>query len=152
MAKQSAGLLVYRKRDGNIEVLLVHPGGPFWKNKDSGAWSIPKGEFTTGEDPLDVAKREFQEETGLTIDGPFQTLAPFKQRGGKTVFAWAVEADLDVSHVKSNTFTIEWPPRSGKQQEFPEVDRAEWFPLNAAIEKINVAQRELLQQLQLLLR
>jgi predicted NUDIX family NTP pyrophosphohydrolase len=151
MPKQSAGLLVYRKRDGKTEVLLVHPGGPFWKNKDAGAWSIPKGEFATGEDPLDVAKREFQEETGLTIDGSFQPLAPIKQRGGKTVYAWAVEADLDVSHVKSNTFTMEWPPRSGKQQEFPEVDRAEWFSLDAATEKINDGQRELLQQLQLLL-
>jgi predicted NUDIX family NTP pyrophosphohydrolase len=151
MAKQSAGLLVYRKRDDKIEVLLVHPGGPFWKNKDSGAWSIPKGEFATGEDPLDVAKREFQEETGQSIDGSFQPLAPIKQRGGKTVYAWAVEADLDVTHVKSNTFTIEWPPRSGKQQEFPEVDRAEWFSLDAAAEKINDGQRELLHQLQLLL-
>jgi predicted NUDIX family NTP pyrophosphohydrolase len=151
MAKQSAGLLVYRKRDDKIEVLLVHPGGPFWKNKDSGAWSIPKGEFATGEDPLDVAKREFQEETGQSIDGSFQPLAPIKQRGGKTVYAWAVEADLDVTHVKSNTFTIEWPPRSGKQQEFPEVDRAEWFSLDAAAEKINDGQREMLHQLQLLL-
>jgi predicted NUDIX family NTP pyrophosphohydrolase len=150
MAKQSAGLLVYRKRDGNTEVLLVHPGGPFWKNKDSGAWSIPKGEFAAGENPLNIAKREFQEETGLTIDGPFQPLAPIKQRGGKTVYAWAVEADLDVSHVKSNTFTIEWPPRSGKQQEFREVDRAEWFPLDIAVEKINEGQRQLLRQLQLL--
>jgi predicted NUDIX family NTP pyrophosphohydrolase len=147
MTKQSAGLLVYRKRDGSIEVLLVHPGGPFWKNKDAGAWSIPKGEFTEGEEPLDVAKREFQEETGQSIDGSFQPLSPIKQRGGKIVYAWAVEADLDVSHVKSNTFTTEWPPRSGKQQEFPEVDRAEWFPLNVAAEKINKGQQELLQQL-----
>ena len=147
MAKESAGLLVYRKRDGILEVLLVHPGGPFWKNKDSGAWSIPKGEFTAGEEPLDVAKREFQEETGLSIDGSFQPLAPIKQRGGKTVYAWAVEADLDASHVKSNTFTIEWPPRSGKQQEFPEVDRGEWFPLDVAAEKINQGQSELLRQL-----
>src|SRR5215212_9400097 len=121
MAKQSAGLLVYRRRDGNIELLLVHPGGPFWKNKDSGAWSIPKGEFTEGEEPLEVAKREFLEETGRPIDGSFQPLTPVKQRSGKTVHAWSIEADLDVSHVKSNTFTIEWPPRSGKQQEFPEV-------------------------------
>jgi predicted NUDIX family NTP pyrophosphohydrolase len=151
MAKQSAGLLVYRKLDGKIDVLLVHPGGPFWKNKDFGAWSIPKGEFATGEDPLAVAKREFQEETGQSVNGSFEPLAPIKQRSGKTVYAWAVEADIDVSHVRSNTFTTEWPPRSGKQQEFPEVDRAEWFPLDAAIEKINVAQRELLQQLQLLL-
>src|SRR4051794_26798255 len=152
MAKQSAGLLVYRKRDGHIEVLLVHPGGPFWKNKDSGAWSIPKGEFAEGDDPLDVAKREFQEETGQSIDGSFQPLASIKQRGGKTVYAWAIKADVDVSQVKSNTFTIEWPPRSGKQQEFPEVDRAEWFSLTIANDKINIGQRELLDQLQLLLR
>jgi predicted NUDIX family NTP pyrophosphohydrolase len=149
MAKQSAGLLVYRTRDGNIEVLLVHPGGPFWKNKDAGAWSIPKGEFTEGEEPLDVAKREFQEETGQSVDGKFQPLAPIKQRGGKTVYAWAVEADLDVSQVTSNTFTTEWPPRSGKQQEFPEVDRADWFRLNVALEKIIKAQQEFLRQLQL---
>jgi predicted NUDIX family NTP pyrophosphohydrolase len=150
MAKQSTGLVVYRKRDGILELLLVHPGGPFWKNKDSGAWSIPKGEFSAGEEPLDVAKREFEEEIGLSIDGSFQPLAPIKQRGGKTVYAWAVEADLDVSHVKSNTFTIEWPPSSGKQKEFPEVDRAEWFPLNVAVEKINQGQSELLRQLELL--
>ena len=150
MAKQSAGLLVYRKSNGTVEVLLVHPGGPFWKNKDSGAWSIPKGEFTTGENPLDVAKREFQEETGLTIDGAFQPLAPIKQRSGKTVYAWAIEADLNVSHVKSNMISMEWPPRSGKQQEFPEVDRAEWFPFDSAVEKINEAQRQLLRQLQML--
>ena len=150
MTKQSAGLLVYRQRDGNIEVLLVHPGGPIWKNKDSGAWSIPKGEFTVGEDPLVVAKREFHEEIGVPIDGSFVQLQPIKQRGGKTVFAWVVEADLDLSHVKSNKFTIEWPPRSGKHQEFPEIDRAEWFPINAAMEKINGGQQELLQQLQLL--
>ena len=148
MAKKSAGLLVFRKRDGNVEVLLVHPGGPFWKNKDSGAWSIPKGEFTEGEEPLDVAKREFQEETGQPIDGSFQPLSPIKQRGGKVVHAWVVESDLDMSHVKSNTFTIEWPPRSGKQQESPEVDRVEWFPIDAALEKINKGQQGLLRELQ----
>jgi predicted NUDIX family NTP pyrophosphohydrolase len=148
MAKQSAGLLVYRKRDGNIEVLLVHPGGPFWKNKDSGAWSIPKGEFTADEAPLEVAKREFTEETGLSIDGSFRELEPIKQRGGKTVYAWAVAADLDVSHATSNTFTIDWPPRSGKQQEFPEVDRVEWFSLDVAMNKINASQQDLLRQLQ----
>jgi predicted NUDIX family NTP pyrophosphohydrolase len=147
MAKQSAGLLVYRKRDGNIEVLLVHPGGPFWKNKDLGAWSIPKGEFAADELPLDVAKREFQEEIGLSIDGPFVQLQPIKQRGGKLVYAWAVEADLDVSHVTSNTFTIEWPPGSGKLTEFPEVDRVEWFQMDTALKKLNEAQSELLRQI-----
>jgi predicted NUDIX family NTP pyrophosphohydrolase len=145
MAKQSAGLVVYRKRADGVEVLLVHPGGPFWKNKDEGAWSIPKGEFTDGEDPLTVARREFQEEIGQPIDGNFEVLAAIKQRSGKTVHAWSIEADVDISQTQSNTFTIEWPPRSGKQQEFPEVDRVEWFPLEVAIKKINAAQGELLR-------
>jgi predicted NUDIX family NTP pyrophosphohydrolase len=148
MSKQSAGLLVYRKRGNAVEVLLVHPGGPFWKYKDAGAWSIPKGEFATGEDPLAVAKREFQEEIGASISGVMTPLQAVKQRGGKTVYAWAVEADVDVSQIKSNTFTIEWPPRSGKHQEFPEVDRAEWFDLTTAEEKINAGQRKLIEQLQ----
>jgi predicted NUDIX family NTP pyrophosphohydrolase len=147
MPKQSAGLLVYRKRAGRLEVFLVHPGGPFWKNKDAGAWSIPKGEFAPDEDPLEVAKREFHEETGMPIDGRFTPLAPVRQRGGKTVHAWAVEADVDPSQVKSNTFTIEWPPKSGKQTEFPEIDRAEWFTPDVAKEKINQQQRALLDQL-----
>src|SRR2546423_14543064 len=127
MAKQSAGLVVYRKHNGDIEVFLVHPGGPFWRNKDEGAWSIPKGEFSDGEEPLDVAKREFQEETGMPIDGSFTPLEPIKQRSGKTVYAWAVKAEVDASQVKSNTFTIEWPRGSGKLKEFPDVCRAEWF-------------------------
>ena len=148
MAKQSAGLLVYRKRVNALEVLLVHPGGPLWKNKDAGAWSIPKGEFAPGEDPLSVARREFQEEIGSSINGVMMPLKAVKQRGGKTVYAWAVEADVDVSQIKSNTFTMEWPPRSGKHREFPEVDRAEWFDLSMAAEKINAGQRELIDQLQ----
>jgi predicted NUDIX family NTP pyrophosphohydrolase len=152
MVKHSAGLLVYRQRDGQVEVLLVHPGGPFWKNKDAGAWSIPKGEFSTGEDPLEVAKREFREEIGRSIDGDFTRLDPIKQRGGKTVHAWAVEADIDVSRVTSNTFTIEWPRGSGKLQEFPEVDRADWFTLDAAREQMNESQRKLLKQLLQLLK
>jgi predicted NUDIX family NTP pyrophosphohydrolase len=150
MVKQSAGLLVYRKRGNTFEVLLIHPGGPFWKNKDAGAWSIPKGEFAEGEDPLNVAKREFQEEIGSSISGAMTPLQAVKQRGGKTVHAWAVEADVDVSQIKSNTFTIEWPPRSGKHQEFPEIDRAEWFNLTTAAEKINAGQRKLIEQLQLI--
>jgi predicted NUDIX family NTP pyrophosphohydrolase len=149
MAKQSAGLVVYRKRAGCVEVLLVHPGGPFWKNKDEGAWSIPKGEFADGEEPLAIARREFEEELGQAIDGDFTQLASIRQRGGKAVHAWAIEADVDVSQTHSNTFTIEWPPRSGKQQAFPEVDRAEWFALDVAIKKINAGQQELLRQLQL---
>jgi predicted NUDIX family NTP pyrophosphohydrolase len=150
MPRQSAGLLVYRMRDRGIEVFLVHPGGPFWKNKDAGAWSIPKGEFTTGEDPLNVAKREFQEETGHTIDGTFTPLEPIKQRSGKTVYVWAIEADVDASHIESNPFTIEWPPKSGKLQEFPEVDRGEWFTPEAARAKINAGQIGLINQLQTL--
>jgi predicted NUDIX family NTP pyrophosphohydrolase len=148
MPKQSAGLLVYRKRGKRLEVFLVHPGGPFWQNKDAGAWSIPKGEFAGGEDSLEVAKREFQEETGMPIEGPFTALESIKQRSGKTVHAWLVEADIDVSQVKSNTFSLEWPPRSGKMQEFPEVDRGEWFEIDAAMEKVNGRQRALLEQLQ----
>ena len=150
MAKESAGLLVYRRRDKRLEFLLVHPGGPFWKNKDVGAWSIPKGEFAEGEDPLEVAKGEFQEEIGTSISGAMVPLEVVKQRGGKIVYAWAVEADVDVSQIKSNTFTIEWPPRSGNQQEFPEVDRAEWYDLTTAAEKINAGQRKLIDQLQLI--
>jgi predicted NUDIX family NTP pyrophosphohydrolase len=150
MAKQSAGLLVYRKRGGNLEVFLVHPGGPFWQNKDSGAWSIPKGEFATGDDPLEVAKREFQEETSVPIDGSFTRLEPITQRGGKTVYAWIVEADVDGSKVKSNTFSMEWPPRSGNMEEFPEVDRGEWFDMETASKKINDRQCEFLRQLQAL--
>jgi predicted NUDIX family NTP pyrophosphohydrolase len=148
MAKQSAGLLVYRRRAGAIEVFLVHPGGPFWKNKDDGAWSIPKGEFTADEDPLAAAQREFHEETGLQIAGDFAQLSPIKQRGGKTVHAWRVEADFNAAAIISNTFLVEWPPRSGKQQEFPEVDRAGWFDLESAALKINEGQRPLLAQLE----
>lgn len=150
MARQSAGIVVYRKRDAEVEVFLVHPGGPFWKNKDLGAWSIPKGEFAATEDPLKAAQREFQEETGMSIDGSFMRLEPIEQRGGKTVYAWAVESDIDPSQVKSNTFTIKWLRGSDKSKEFPEVDRAEWFPLDQAMTKINEGQRDLLRQLQLL--
>jgi len=152
MAKQSAGLLVYRRADLDAEVLLVHPGGPFWKNKDAGAWSVPKGEFAIGEDPLEVAKREFQEELGAAIGGEFSPLEPIKQRAGKTVYAWAVEADFDISQITSNSFTIEWPTGSGKLSEFPEVDRAEWFAFDTAMKKINEGQRPLLRQLRTLIK
>lgn len=139
--KQSAGLLLYRRSSGNLEVLLVHPGGPFWKNKDEGAWTIPKGEFDENEDPLIAAKREFEEETGTTAPtGEYKTLQPIKQRAGKIVHAWAVEAEFDVASLRSNTFSIEWPPRSGKQQDFPEIDRAEWMEPEVAREKILQAQ------------
>jgi predicted NUDIX family NTP pyrophosphohydrolase len=147
MTKKSAGLLMYRFRDSVLHVLLVHPGGPFWKNKDQGAWSIPKGEYENLEDPLSAAVREFQEETGHLPRGPFKKLKPVRQKGGKTIAAWACEGDLDPSLVKSNTFTLEWPPRSGRAAQFPEIDQAGWFPLEAAREKMNRAQITLLDEL-----
>jgi len=150
-AKQSAGLLMYRRRGGAVEVFLVHPGGPFWAKKDAAAWSIPKGEFAADEDPLAAAQREFVEETGLSPSGPFAALAPIKQTGGKTVVAWAVEGDCDPAAVRSNTFTMEWPPRSGRRQEFPEVDRAEWLTLAVARDKIHKGQVPLLEELERLL-
>lgn len=147
MPKTSAGLLLYRLRNGLLEFLLVHPGGPFWKNKDAGAWTIPKGELADNEEPLAAAVREFEEELGFKPTGSFIELAPIKQKGGKIVHAWAVEGDCDPAQIKSNTFTMEWPPKSGKQAEFPEVDRAEFFKLGEAKEKINQAQIPLLEEL-----
>lgn len=147
MAKRSAGLLLYRGRGSTLEVFLVHPGGPFWVKKDAGAWSIPKGEYAEGEDPLEAARREFQEETGSLPEGEPVPLTEIRQAGGKFVKAWAMEADLDASTIRSNTFTMEWPPKSGKQQEFPEIDRAGWFPLNSAREKILGAQAAFLDEL-----
>jgi predicted NUDIX family NTP pyrophosphohydrolase len=145
--KETAGILLYRVRQGAFEVFLVHPGGPFWMKKDAGAWSIPKGETEAEEDLLHAAKREFHEETGFSLDGNFIALTPLKQRGGKTVHAWAVEGDVDAQSIKSNLFTMEWPPRSGKHAEFPEVDRAGWFTLEAAKEKILPGQAEFLEEL-----
>jgi predicted NUDIX family NTP pyrophosphohydrolase len=145
--KQSAGLLVYRRKAGALEIFLVHPGGPFWAKKDAGAWSIPKGEFAEDEEKLIAARREFREETGLALDGAFVELAPVKQTGGKLVFAWAIEQDLDASAVRSNTFAMEWPPRSGKTKEFPEIDRAAWFAWPVALDKILKGQRPLILQL-----
>lgn len=145
--KQSAGVLVYRKNGNELEVFLVHPGGPFWKNKDAGAWSIPKGEFGDDENALDAAKREFFEETGFSISGDFIELQPLKLKSGKIVFAWAVESDIDAHKIDSNLFDIEWPPRSGKMQWFPEVDRAEWFTVEQAKKQMNIMQVELLHQL-----
>ncbi|HEX2228346.1 MAG TPA: NUDIX domain-containing protein [Candidatus Binatia bacterium] len=144
--KDSAGLLLYR-RCGELQVLLVHPGGPFWTKKDAGSWSVPKGEFSEGEDALQAARREFTEETGFTIEGDFCRLDPVKQSGGKVVHAWAVEADCDPSQVRSNSFSMEWPPKSGQIQQFPEVDRAEWFAINEARKRIIKGQVELLEQL-----
>jgi len=144
--KTSAGLLLYRRR-GEIEVFLVHPGGPFWAKQDAGAWSLPKGEIGEGEDPFETAKREFTEETGFSIDGEFRPLDPVKQSGGKIVHAWAIEADCDPSKVRSNLFSMEWPPRSGKTQEFLEVDRAGWFNIPEARKRIIPAQIGFLNQL-----
>ncbi|HSE86710.1 MAG TPA: NUDIX domain-containing protein [Candidatus Binatia bacterium] len=145
--KESAGLLMYRLRNSTLEVFLVHPGGPYWVKKDLGAWSIPKGEFEGGENRLDAAKREFQEETGFRPEGNFVALKPIKQPGGKVVHAWALKGDFDAKTIVSNTFSMEWPPRSGKRQEFPEVDRAEWFTMDVAKEKILKCQVSLLEEL-----
>ena len=138
MPKTSAGLLVYRHGDAGIEVLLVHPGGPYWAKRDEGAWSVPKGEFEPGEDPLEVAVREFAEEIGSEPPDPATavSLGELRQPSGKVVSTWAVEGDLDVSESRSNTFEMEWPPRSGRTREFPEVDRAAWFDLPAARRKL----------------
>ena len=149
MPKLSAGLLLYRLRGAGPQVLLVHPGGPFWKNKDDGAWTIPKGEpADDAEDLLQVARREFAEELGVAPEGQFVALQPVKQKAGKTVYAWCVEGDFDPSSVRSNTFEIEWPPKSGRRATFPEVDRAEWFDFPAARLKINPAQIALLTELE----
>lgn len=145
--KESAGILLYRVRNSIAEVLLVHPGGPYWARKDLGAWSIPKGEFEASEDRLAAAKREFQEETGFVPEGSFVALTPVKQAGGKLVYAWAVKGDCDTKMIQSNTFSVEWPPRSGKYREFPEVDRAEWFTVDVAKEKILKGQVSLLEEL-----
>ena len=147
MAKQSAGILLYRFINKQPQVFLVHPGGPFFRNKDEGAWSIPKGEFTDGEEALDAAIREFEEETGLALTGDFIALDPITQKGGKKVYAWAVEGDIDHETIISNTFELEWPPRSGKKQIFPEVDKAAWFDVEMAKLKINAAQVGLVESL-----
>lgn len=151
MPKQSAGLLLFRERGGATEVFLVHPGGPFWSRKDDGAWSIPKGEFAADEEPLVAARREFAEETGMAVDGDFIALAPVRQPSGKIVHAFALRADVDPVQVRSNTFLLEWPPKSGQQREFPEVDRAAWFSLPEARAKIQRGQAPLLDQLQRLI-
>jgi len=145
MAKQSAGILLYRKINNVLQVFLVHPGGPFFKNKDAGAWSIPKGEFLEDEDPLAAAKREFQEETGQVIDGNFIPLKPVTLKSGKIVHAWAVEGDIDHETIFSNPFEMEWPPKSGEKQSFPEIDRAAWFDVDEAKAKINAGQLGLIE-------
>ena len=145
-SKKSAGILLYKKSP--LRFFLVHSGGPFWKNKELGAWSIPKGEFTDEEDALSTAIREFKEETGQIVEGDFIALQPVKQKGGKIIYAWAVEGDADAANITSNNFSMEWPPSSGKFREFPEVDKSEWMSLEDAMQKINPAQAGLIAQLQ----
>lgn len=148
MAKQSAGLLLYKKTPDGIQVLLGHPGGPFWAKRDLGAWSIPKGEFADGEEPLKAAKREFMEETGREApEGAIMELGSAKQSSGKIVHAWAIEADFDATNVSSNLFDMEWPPNSGQNQQFPEIDRAGWFTIAAARQKLVKGQLPLLEKL-----
>ncbi len=147
MASRSAGILLWRRTAGALEVLLVHPGGPFWAKKDSGAWSIPKGELADGEDPEAAARREFVEELGGEVSGPLVPLGEVRQAGGKRVLGFAAEGDFDCAALKSNSFEMEWPPRSGRRTSFPEVDRADWFSLDAAREKILSGQRPFLDRL-----
>ena len=147
MAVRSAGILLYRRRAGSVELFLVHPGGPFWARKDDGAWSIPKGVYPPEEPPDQAARREFLEETGFAIDAPLIPLGDFRQPGGKTVSAFAAEADVDPAAIRSNTFAMEWPPRSGRMAEFPEVDRAGWIEPAEAERKILKGQRPILEAL-----
>jgi predicted NUDIX family NTP pyrophosphohydrolase len=146
-SKRSAGIVLYRRRLGAIEILLVHPGGPYWEHRDDAAWSIPKGEYGSEEDALVAARREFMEETGSAVVGPFVALSPVRQPSGKVISAWAVEGDLDPLQLRSNTFLLEWPPNSGVMQSFPEVDRGAWYSLIDAPEKLSPGQRPFLLQL-----
>jgi predicted NUDIX family NTP pyrophosphohydrolase len=146
MPRESAGLVMHRERNGVTEFLLVHPGGPFWKNKQAGAWSIPKGEVQPGEDALEAAKREFAEELGFRPEGTFRPLEPVRQKAGKVVLAWAFEGDCDPAACASNTFEMEWPPRSGRRQQFAEVDQAGFFTIEQAREILNPAQLPLLEK------
>ena len=150
MATNSAGILMYRHSDHGIDLLLVHPGGPFWRNRDLGAWSIPKGELDDGEDAETAARREFEEELGVKVPGPLQPLGPVRQRAGKIVQGYALEGDLDVDCIRSNDVAIEWPPRSGRTAHFPEIDRAAWFAVPLAREKILASQRPFLDRLEML--
>lgn len=150
MAKTSAGILLYRRSEDGIDVLLVHPGGPFWQSRDLGAWSVPKGEYGDREDAEAAARREFKEELGVEALGPLRSLGQVRQRAGKIVRGYAMEGDLDVSNVRSNEVAIEWPPRSGRTTYFPEIDRAAWFPLPLARQKILASQRPFLDRLETL--
>ena len=152
MAKESAGIVLYRIREPDTEFFLVHPGGPFWKNKDAGGWSIPKGELSSGEELLAAAEREFFEETSHRLTGPFVPLGKIKTPGGKTIHAWATEGECDPEKVVSNSFEMEWPPRSGKMATFPEIDRAGWFALAQAEVKLHQGQAEFLHRLLALLK
>ncbi|HEV8081370.1 MAG TPA: NUDIX domain-containing protein [Chitinophagaceae bacterium] len=147
MKKQSAGILLYKFYNKIFQVFLVHPGGPFWKNKDAGAWSIPKGEYNDDENALDAAIREFEEETGSKVSGNFIALSPVKQKSGKMIYAWAVKGDIDASAIRCNTFEMEWPPKSGKMQSFAEVDKGKWFFIDEAKQKINSSQATLVDEL-----
>jgi predicted NUDIX family NTP pyrophosphohydrolase len=147
MSKKSAGILLYRFKNKVIEFFLVHPGGPFFINKDLGGWSVPKGEFDESENAFDAAIREFKEEVGIDLSGKAIMLSPIRQKGGKQVFAWAIEGDLDPQNISSNTFTIEWPPKSGKFRDYPEVDKGGWFDYHTAKQKINPAQTPFIEEL-----
>ena len=150
--RKSAGILLYRRAGSETEYFLVHPGGPFWKNKDVGAWSVPKGEFEDGEDPLKAAQREFEEETGVAVNGNFIELKPVKQKSGKMIYTWACEGDIDHRMIRSNTFPIEWPPRSGKFIDIPEVDKGGWFSYEASKQKLIPGQVPILDELQAILK
>lgn len=147
-SKKSAGILLYKRIDGQLYVLLVHPGGPFWEGNDKGHWSIPKGEFDEHENPFEAAIREFEEETGTHLEGRFMELSPVKLKSGKIVYAWALERDINTDTVVSNTFDMEWPPKSGTIKTFPEIDKAQWFTVEEALEKINEVMRDLILQVQ----
>ena len=147
MPKQSAGLLLFRVVASHLEVLLVHPGGPLWAKKDDGSWSIPKGEIAETEDPFEAAKREFKEELGSLVTGEAILLKPLRQPSGKIIYAWGVRGDFDPATMKSNTFTMEWPPKSGQKREFPEIDKAGWFPIEVAMRKIVKGQSDFIDQL-----
>ncbi|PWW15322.1 NUDIX hydrolase [Chryseobacterium sp. AG844] len=150
--KTSSGILLFKKEKDSLYYFLVHPGGPFWRNKDSGAWSIPKGEILPDEDPLERALTEFKEETGTTAEGQFIELSPVRQKGGKTVYAWALEGDIDTSDLYSNSFPLEWPPKSDKIIEIPEVDQWEWFASEEAQKRINPAQKDFITELESILK
>lgn len=152
MQKKSAGILLYRFRSKLLEVLLVHPGGPFWIKKDLGSWSIPKGEFEANEDPLDAAKREMEEETGIKVNADVMMLTPVKQKSGKIILAWASQQDVDTNQITSNSFEMEWPPKSGKKKLFPEIDKACWFNTDEAKKKIIVGQLPFITELESILK